>query len=195
MILLIKINIPKNYKIFFVILTIIAIIAGALFYFKLDINNQDVIKTYIEVYMAHNEYNSLLNVILFNLILFVSIWTFGLSIFGSVFITFIYFFKVFLLSISVSSIFDLEEKSGALKAFFYVFPNQILSIFIYALLAIYAINFSFMFFKILFQKKEINFKSIFKSYNKIFGILFLILIVVIIYQVYLNPIVFKLVFK
>ena len=195
MILLNKIKIPQTYKTFFIILSIVAIIAGSLFYFKLDLNNQNLIETYMDAYFFNNESSSILNILSFNLILFVLIWIFGLSMFGSAFIAFIYFVKVFLLSISVSSIFSLENSSGALKAFFYVFPNQILSIFIYALLAIYAINFSFLFFKILFQKKDVAFKNIFKSYNKIFIVLYIFNILVIIYQVYLNPLIFKLVFK
>jgi len=194
-ILLKWISIPKNYKNFFIILTIIAIISGAIFYFKLSIDNQDLIKTYIDAYFSNTEHVSLFKIILFNLIIFILIWIFGLSMFGSSFILFIYFFKTFLLSISVSAIISLEESNAALKAFLYVFPNQIISILIYAILSIIAINFSFGFFKIIFKKKELNFKNLFIGYNKVFLILFLVLILNILYQVYLNPLIIKLVFK
>lgn len=115
--------------------------------------------------------------------------------FGSILIAFLYFTKLFLLSTSVAAIISLDEKNSVLKAFLYIFPNQIISIFIYALVAIYAINFSFLFSQILFKRKELEFKQVFKNYNKIFGILFLLLIVVLIYQVYLNPLIFKLFIK
>ena len=115
--------------------------------------------------------------------------------FGSIIIAFIYFLKIFLLSTSVSAIISLETENKVLKAFFYVFPNQILSIFIYALLSIYAINFSLLFFKMLTHKNDINFKEIFKNYNKIFLLLFALISLVIAYQVYLNPIIFKLLIK
>ena len=80
-------------------------------------------------------------------------------------------------------------------AFLYVFPNQIISLFIYALLAIYSINFSFLFSKNIFNKEKINFKTIFSSYNKVFLFLLGGLLLTIIYQVYLNPLIFRLVFK
>ena len=190
-----KINVPGNYKIFFIILSIIAIIAGSLFYFKLGNNSQEVIKNYMESYFMFDEYNSYIRIFLFNFLIFLLIWLLGLSMFGSIIISFIYFFKLFLLSVSVSSIISLEESNGVFKAFLYVFPNQILMIFIYALLSIYAINLSFMFFKIIFSKKNLEFKAIFKTYNKIFVILFLVLNIVILYQVYINPLVFKLFIK
>ncbi len=189
-----KISIPQNYKLFFIVLSIIAVIAGAIFYFKLGVNDQELIKTYIDAYFINSEY-SIINIILLNLLIFILIWIFGLSMFGSGFIVFIYFIKMFLLSLSVSAIVKLGGEDAILKAFLYVFPSQIVSIFIYALLAIYALNSSFMFFKILFKKREINFKNIFVDYNKIFGILFGILLIVIVYQVYLNPFLFNLFFK
>ena len=188
-------NIPFNYKAYFIVLSVIAIVAGSLFYFKMGPNNQELIKTYIESYFVFNEYNSFLNVLIFNLILFLLIWLFGLSISGSILITFLYFMKLFLLSTSVSAIVSLEDNNSVFKAFLYVFPNQIISVFIYALLSIYAINFSFLFFQILFKKNDVNFKQIFKNYNKVFAILFVIIIFTIIYQVYINPFIFKLFIK
>ena len=191
MIILFRINIPKNYKNFFVVLTIIAILSGAIFYFKLNADNQELIRTYIDAYFMNNEHNSLVNILLFNLLIFILDWIFGLSMFGSPFILFVYFFKTFIMSISVSAIISLEEKSAILKAFLYVFPTQVVSIFIYALLSIMTINFSFMLFKIIFNKKELNFKQIFKEYNKAFIYLFLVSFLIIIYQVYLNPLIIK----
>ena len=188
-----KVYVPQKYKVFFIIISLIAIIAGSIFYFKLAPDNQDLANTYINAYFLNGEYSSIFNVLILNFLLILVIWLLGLSMFGSFFITFIYFVKVFILTVSVSSICKLE--SGFLKAFFYVFPNQILSIFIYALISIYAINFSFKFFQILFQKKDENFKLIFKNYNKIILFLAFFLIGVIIYQVYLNPLILKLVVK
>ena len=188
-------NIPLNYKTYFIVISLIAIISGSLFYFKISASNQEVIKTYIESYFLFNEYNSFLNVFFFNFMFFLLIWLLGLSIGGSILITFLYFVKIFLLSTSVSAIISLEEKNSVFKAFLYVFPNQIISVFIYALLSIIAINFSFLLFQTLFKKKEINFKLLFRNYNKAFLILFMVIIVVICYQVFINPMIFKLFIK
>ncbi len=195
MIILFRISIPKNYKTFFIVLTLIAVIGGTIFYFKLNENTQEIIRTYINAYFISNEHSSLFNVFLFNILIFTLIWIFGLSMFGSVFIIFIYFFKVFLLSISVSAIISLEEKSAVLKAFLYVFPTHIINMFIYGILSIIAINFSFMLFQIIFNKKELNFKNLFKEYNKAFLILFLVIFIAVIYQTYLNPLIIKLLIK
>ena len=190
-----KINIPRNYKTFFAIITLIAVVSGTIFYFNLNQSSQEVLKTWIDAYFVNNEYNSFVNVLVFNLILCLLIWILGLSVFGSVLISFIYFVKVFILSICVSAIFKYGEANGALMAFLYVFPNQIISLFIYALLAIYSINFSFLFSKNIFNKEKINFKTIFSSYNKVFLFLLGGLLLIVIYQVYLNPLIFRLVFK
>lgn len=195
MIKLKHLNIPTNYKIYFIILSLIAIISGSLFYFKLGPNSQEIVKTSIESFFLFNEQSSFLSVLLFNIGFFLLIWLLGLSIFGSILITFLYFIKVFLLSTSVSAIISLEENNSVFKAFLYVFPDKIISIFIYALLSIFAINSSFLLFQILFKKKEISFKQVFKNYNKVFVVLFIVIIILVIYQVYLNPLIFKLFIK
>ena len=196
MVIILKLlNIPRNYKNFFVVLSLIAIISGAIFYFRLSSDSQDLIKTYIEIYFLNDNHNSFFNMLLFNFILFFFIWIFSLSLLGSSLVAFIYFVKVFIITINVSSILSLGETNSALKAFIYVFPSEIIGIFIYAIVSILAINFSFLFFDLIFKKKEINFKLIFKNYNKAFLILFLITFINIIYQTYLNPLIIKLLIK
>ena len=55
------INIPKSNKYFIYILTIIALVSGSLFFFKINTNDQSIIKTYFENIIINNEYQFISN--------------------------------------------------------------------------------------------------------------------------------------
>ena len=63
------INIPKSNKYFIYILTIIALVSGSLFFFKINANDQSIIKTYFENIIINNEYQTLIGTIGFKFLI------------------------------------------------------------------------------------------------------------------------------
>ena len=186
-------SVPKSNKIFISVLTIIAIISGALFYFKLNLDDQNLIKTYFSNLVINNEYNSLVGLLGINFLLLLIIWLLGISIIGLIINLFIYFAKVFLMSLEITTLINLYKGKGILIALLNVFPHQIFNLLIFSILVIYAINVSLTLIVSILKKETISFGSIMKSYNKIFAISLVLLIITVIYEYYLAPIILKLV--
>lgn len=186
-------SVPKSNKIFISVLTIIAIISGALFYFKLNLDDQNLIKTYFSNLVINNEYNSLVGLLGINFLLLLVIWLLGISIIGLIINLFIYFAKVFLMSLEITTLINLYKGKGILIALLNVFPHQIFNLLIFSILVIYAINVSLTLIVSILKKETISFGNIMKSYNKIFAISLVLLIITVIYEYYLAPIILKLV--
>jgi len=186
-------SVPKSNKTFISILTIIAIISGSLFYFKLNPNDQSLIKTYIENLIINNEYNSLISLLGINFLLILIIWILGISIIGVIINLFIYFVKVFIMSLEITTLINLYQGKGLLISLLNIFPHQILNLFIFSILVIYAVNLSLTLIISIIKKKTISIGYIIKSYNKIFIISSTLIILTVIYEYYLAPIIMKLV--
>lgn len=186
-------SVPKSNKIFISVLTIIAIISGALFYFKLNLDDQNLIKTYFSNLVINNEYNSLVGLLGINFLLLLVIWLLGISIIGLIINLFIYFAKVFLMSLEITTLINLYNGKGILIALLNVFPHQIFNLLIFSILVIYAINVSLTLIVSILKKETISFGNIMKSYNKIFAISLVLIIITVIYEYYLAPIILKLV--
>ncbi len=186
-------NVPKNSKIFIIVFSIIAIISGSLFYFYIDINDQNVIKTYVENLIINNEYNSFLTILGTNYFLILLIWIFGLSVIGILINLFLYFFKVFLISLSLTALINIYGFNGVLLGTVYIFPHQIISLIIYFILVIYSINLSLTIIESIILKRELNFSKIMIKYNKVFLVSIIIISIVVLYETYLLPYILKLV--
>lgn len=186
-------SVPKSNKIFIGILTIIAIISGSLFYFKLNPNDQSLIKTYIENLTINSEYNSLISLLGINFLLILLVWIFGISVIGVIINLFIYFVKVFIMSLEVTTLINLYSGRGILISLINIFPHQILNLFIFSILVIYAVNLSLTLIIAIIKKETISFASIIKAYNKVFLISLFLIIITIIYEYYIAPIILKLV--
>lgn len=183
--------------IFLLGLTIVAVIFGAIFITILSKNDQALVKNYLEQFLSNIENNKLSyldafkNSFVSNIILVLIIWILGISIVGIPIMLFIYFFKSFVLGFSISSIIFNYKLKGCLLSFIYIFPHQIINIFILMFLVIYAFAFSLKIINALFNKKTIDFKLITNKYLIILlicitGILFTTLI-----EVFATPFIIK----
>lgn len=188
-------SVPKSNKIFISFLTIIAVISGSLFFFKLTLDDQNLLKTYIEGLVINNEYNSLISILGFNFFLVLIIWLLGISIIGVVLNLFIYFTKVFIMSLEVTSLVNLYSTKGILIALAEFFPHQIVNLLIFSILVIYSINVSLNLIIAILKKKTICFNEIMKSYNKVFIYATIFIVITVIYEYYLAPLILKLVFN
>lgn len=186
-------SVPKSNKLFIIILTVIAIISGSLFYFKLNVDDQNLIKTYVENLTINNEYNSFLGILGFNFLIVLIIWILGLSMIGVILNLFIYFVKIFVTSLEITAIINIFTKKGILIAFTHVFPHQILNILVLAVLVIYSTNLSLTFILSLLKKETISFSKIMHKYNKLFICTIISIILTSLYECYLAPIITKLI--
>ena len=171
-------QINKKVFVFLFGITVIGVIFGSCL--PLFLNSQD--KTLVGEYLSdfitqiNSGYNSLLlfkNGFFNNFIFSFLIWILGISIIGFFVILFLYFFKCFIFGFSISSIIINYGFKGILFAFSYLFPHQIINIFIYMFLTCYSISFSVRFILFLVKKYDFNIRG---SFRRLFSVLCLSLL-------------------
>ena len=128
-----------------------------------------------------------------NLLYTILMWVLGLSVIGIPIVFFMTFFKSFILSFSISSIFSKYGIKGILKVFIYAFPSNILFSIYTIFLASYSIYISSIIFKGAFKKDNINFKTFMGKYTFILVIGVLISILCSLYEAFIEPIIYKLI--
>lgn len=128
-----------------------------------------------------------------NLLYTIIMWVLGISVIGIPIIFIMVFFKSFVLSFSISSIFVKYGIKGILKALVYIFPTSILMNIFIIFLASYSILISNKIFKSAFKKETINFKSFMGRYSFILVIGILISILCALYEGFIEPIVYQLI--
>lgn len=121
------------------------------------------------------------------------IWLLGISIIGIPIILFFDFFKGFLMGFSFTSICITYQWKGILKAIFYVFPHQVLGLFLSIFLCFYALRFAEKLAAILFLKKEISLKRAMKRYVQVLGLVLLGNCFLSLLEVFLTPMLLRLV--
>ena len=117
------------------------------------------------------------------------VWFLGISIIGIPVIVFMLFLRGFILGFSIGSIIRIYGYKGIVGGLLYLFPHNILSLVISALLSFYALSFSIRLFKFLFLHDNINFKFIMKKYIKILVICLFAFVFCSLMEVYLSPII------
>ena len=134
----------KNKKLSYciTIITIIGILAGALFITILKETDKEAITNSLNTFfdnIINNNLNyklSLKSGIITNTILVVSIWIFAISIIGIPVILFLYFIKVFGLGLTLSALIYNYKTKGIIYALIYIFPHNIINVLILAILSI-----------------------------------------------------------
>ena len=128
-----------------------------------------------------------------NLLYVISMWVLGISIIGIPFVFIMVFFKSFILSFSISSIFSKYGIKGLLKVIIYAFPSNILFCIYTIFLASYSIYISSLMFKGAFKKENINFKTFMGKYTFVLVIGILISILCSLYEAFIEPLIYSLV--
>lgn len=189
----------KRKYIFLTILMLLGIIIGGGFVFLLSKSDQQIIISSLKQFFKNVQtdqfdyfasfWQSLKNQVL--PVLF--IWLLGISIIGVPFILFYDFFKGFLVGFSISSIFITYKWKGVLKAFFYVFPHQILGLLFTIFLCFYALRFSGKLIAVFFFKKEIPLRLAMKRYIGVLGIVMVAFCFISLMEIFLAPVLLRLV--
>lgn len=196
-----KNTIIKQKKLYRIIITlmIFGIISGILFIFFISKESKTKalvsIKNFFDLMNTSTGINygkSLLNTLVNNIGYVLLIWLLGISIIGLPITIILAFMKSFIVGFSISSIISCYKAKGILGAFLYVFPHQIIILFIYLLLSFYSISFSIKLFKSLFLKQTINFRVVMQKYIKILLISLIGIIIVSLYEVFISTYFIKL---
>lgn len=196
-----KNSIIKQKKLYRIIITlmIFGIISGILFIFFISKESKtkalESIKNFFDLMNTSTGVNygkSLLNTLVNNIGYVLLIWLLGISIIGLPITIVLAFMKSFIIGFSISSIISCYKAKGILGAFLYVFPHQIIILFIYLLLSFYSISFSIKLFKSLFLKQTINFRVVMQKYIKILLISLIGIIIVSLYEVFISTYFIKL---
>lgn len=196
-----KNSIIKQKKLYRIIITlmIFGIISGILFIFFISKESKTKalvsIKNFFDLMNTSTGINygkSLLNTLVNNIGYVLLIWLLGISIIGLPITIVLAFIKSFIVGFSISSIISCYKAKGILGAFLYVFPHQIIILFIYLLLSFYSISFSIKLFKSLFLKQTINFRVVMQKYIKILLISLIGIIIVSLYEVFISTYFIKL---
>lgn len=158
----------KKRYFFLAILLVVGCILGTIFALILSKTDKQIVASSLDSFFKgvvtddldylQAFYQSLIN----QVIPAVFMWILGISIIGVPVLLFFDFFKGFLVGFSFTSILMTYKWKGILKAFFYVFPHQILGLFFTVFLVFYAIRFSGKLFSVLFLKKDIDLKRAMK---------------------------------
>ena len=191
----------KKRYVMLIILMLIGIILGGGFVFLLSKSDKTILSSSLEQFFKNVEtdkleyvtsfFQSLKNQVLPVLL----IWLLGISIIGAPIILFYDFIKGFLLGFSLSSILIVYKWKGLAKAFFYVFPHQILGLCITIFLCFYALRFSGKLVAVLFFKKEIPLRLAMKRYLGVLGFVFIASCFISLMEVFLAPTLLRLVVK
>lgn len=196
-----KNSIIKQKRLYRIIITlmIFGIISGILFIFFISKESKTKalvsIKNFFDLMNTSTGINygkSLLNTLVNNIGYVLLIWLLGISIIGLPITIVLAFMKSFIVGFSISSIISCYKAKGILGAFLYVFPHQIIILFIYLLLSFYSISFSIKLFKSLFLKQTINFRVVMQKYIKILLISLIGIIIVSLYEVFISTYFIKL---
>lgn len=187
----------KKLLTFLITLLIIGILAGTFFLILLKTQDKNMIKEYLTSFLEKTKQNNFnykdvfINTLGSNLFTVISIWVLGLSVIGLPVLLFFYFSKSFLLGFTIASIAFKFKFKGILFTLVYIFPHQIINIFIYTLLTMYSIKISLTITKTLTSKKSLNLRPIMKKYLYILLLSIVGVLISSTLEVFLMPILIK----
>ena len=188
-----------NYFTFFIIT--IGIISGTIFLILISENDKTSVITQITNFMNNINTNNIDSVQAIKNSLFINftyvllIWILGMSIIGILFNIFFIYIKGFVLGFSISSLIYIYGIKGILAGFIYIFPHQLLNIFVIVILGIYSIMFTNNLYKQIIGNKNMGFKYFIKKYIYILLIATVITIISTLLESLFTPAFFKLFIK
>ena len=182
-----------------IIITMIGILTGSLFITILKETDKESIINSLNIFfdnIVNNNLNYSLSFrsgLITNIIFVLSIWIFSVSIIGIPVILFMYFIKVFSIGLTISTIMSSYKIKGIIYALIYIFPHNILFIFILVILSINSIIYSFKVSSSFFKKESIDFKPILNKHKYVLLISIIVVLITSIYNTYIMPYLLKIV--
>ena len=194
-----KVNKKLSYCI--IILTVVGLISGMMFTFVLKESDYQKVSESLNMFIdsvINNELNyglSLKSNLITNIIYVFIIWGLGISFIGLPIILFLYFIKVFSIGFTISAITLNYGLRGLVYSFIYIFPHNILNVFIFGFLTLYSVIYSFRISSSFFKKESIDFRPILNKHKYVLLIALLGVIITSLYSTYIMPYVLKGVLK
>ncbi|HPE14522.1 MAG TPA: stage II sporulation protein M [Bacilli bacterium] len=187
----------KNLLILVISLLIVSIIIGIIFFILLKDSDKLLIQNNIDSLFKNesdnlNYFKNLFNSLINNFCYVIFSFLLGISIIGIIAVLFMLFFKGITIGVSISSIFSKYQISGIIGNILYLFPDKILSLFLFIFMSYFSILFGINIFIYLFLKKDINLQLQFKNYIKKFYIGLIIATIISILEVFVSPIILNL---
>lgn len=197
------IEIKKNKKsyLFILSLILIGIIFGSLFITILDNHDLLLVSNQVTAFfegIKKTELNyviALKNSLVSNLGLVLIIWFLGISVIGIPIILFLLFMKGFILGFSIASIIYKFGFKGIFITFFYIIPQQLITILFLLIIGYYSLNFSYNLFSAIIKRKTINYTTITTKYSKILLMCAILAIISIAFEIFVSPILIKYLLK
>ncbi|MCI6001631.1 MAG: stage II sporulation protein M [Tenericutes bacterium] len=190
--------IPRNVTTYLILgLIILGVIAGSIFFIsisktdKLEATNE--IMNFYQNIKNINYGQTLKNSFNTSIFYLCGISILSLTIIGLPFLIFLIFFKGFILGFCISTIINTYHYKGILYSFLYLFPHELIKLFSIILTSIYGIILSIKLLKLIFTKKNINYKLSLKRYSIIMIISMFLNGLAILYETYIYPIVLKII--
>ncbi len=192
-----KVN--KKIMIFLFCFFVVSIVFGSILPLFLSKSDKLLVTNYLHDFVSrigdYDSFSLLLNGLYSNLGLCVVIFILGISVVGVFLVLILFFLKGFILGFSISSIIINYGFKGILFGFVYLFPHQIISMFLFSILTCYSVSFSFKFILFLFKKYDFNIRFSFRKFFFVFCLCSGLIILCILYESFLLPKILIFVFK
>lgn len=188
----------KKFYIFVTILLVIGFVSGSFFITILSTEDKKLVEETISNFFVQIKNNNidliytLRTSLTTNLLYIVFVWLLGISIIGIPIIVFLIFIKSFILGFSVCSIIFKYKLGGTLLSLSYIFPHQIINLIVISFIGLYALKVSFSLIKLIFSKKQIDFKLIIKKYFAVLIICVILSIISSVFETFLCTYIIKL---
>lgn len=188
-------NVKHNKKLiyFLLVLSLISIVVGSIFTLMLNDNDKSLTMEYINNFIENisnknlDYSQALQNGFVNQLTYILIVWLLGMSVIGMPVILFMYFSKVFILGFSISALVVNYGFKGCLISLAYIFPHQIVNIFVYTILTLYALKISGKILYCVFKKQKIDFKPIMHNYIYVLFLCLITSCLIILFEVYITP--------
>lgn len=191
-------NKNKKLYVFVTILLTIGFITGSFFITILSSEDKKLVGETISNFFVQIKNNNIDTIYTLrtslstNLVYIIFMWLLGISVIGIPIIIFLIYIKSFILGFSISSIIFKYKIGGTLLSLGYIFPHQILNLIVISFIGLYALKVSLSLIKLIFSKKQINFKLIIKRYFAVLIICILLSIISTAFETFLCPYIIKL---
>lgn len=186
-----KIKYNKKTMLFLVILVIIGIISGSFLSVVLNSNDkqlvQDNIKSFVENINSINYLDLFKNTILINIIMVLGIWILGISVIGLIIVICLVFWKSFTLSFTISGFILTYNLKGLLLAILYIFPHLIINLLIIMYVGSYAIKFSTLIIRCMFNKVNLDLRKLMIIYLKVLIFSIMVVILTSLFESFITP--------
>lgn len=192
----------KNYKpnkkivLFLLVILVVAFLSGSILTVILTDSDKEIVVQEINDFLSNlsniNYLKSLQSILIYNLVIILLIWIFGLSIIGGLISIIILFIKTFEVGFTISSFILLYNYKGVLLGFCYLFPIQILKLLILIFIISYSLILSFNLLEAVVKKKTINFKLLMNKYRNILIITIISTTILSLLETFILPFIFNL---